>query len=284
MTKKNGLGRGLSSLLQESVDSSGASVHELSVLDIEPNPKQPRRNFDQDALKTLADSISEVGVLSPILVREKENGLYEIIAGERRWRASKLAGKKKIPAIVKNYETKEVMEIALIENLQREDLNPFEEAMGYQTLKEQFGLTQEEIAQRVSKSRSTVANILRILNLPDFVLKEIKNGKVSVGHAKALSSLESDETRKLLLYEIVKNEISVREAEELAKKLSQKKRTVLIKKNLKKDPNLIEVEERLSGRFGTKVQIKSGKIKSKIEIEYYSNDDLERIIEKLTAF
>ena len=281
MTKKGGLGRGLSSLLEEKVETGTGKVHELSVLDIEPNPKQPRKNFDQEALRTLADSISEVGVLSPILVRQKENGLYEIIAGERRWRASKLAGKKKIPAIVKNYETREVMEIALIENLQREDLNPLEEAMGYQTLKDQFGFTQEEIAKRVSKSRSTVANILRILNLPDFVLKEIKNGKVSLGHAKAISSLESDETKKLLLYEIVKNEISVREAEELAKKLSEKKRTTLIKKTLKKDPNVIEVENQLSQRFGTKVQIKSGKIKSKIEIEYYSNDDLQRIIDKL---
>ncbi|MBQ7792467.1 MAG: ParB/RepB/Spo0J family partition protein, partial [Clostridia bacterium] len=161
MTKKGGLGRGLSSLIEETLETGTGKVYELSVLDIEPNPKQPRKNFDQEALRTLADSISEVGVLSPILVREKENGLYEIIAGERRWRASKLAGKKKIPAIVKNYEAKEVMEIALIENLQREDLNPLEEAMGYQTLKEQFGFTQEEIAKRVSKSRSTVANILR---------------------------------------------------------------------------------------------------------------------------
>ena len=281
MTKKSGLGRGLSSLLEETLETGTGKVHELSVLDIEPNPKQPRKNFDQEALRTLADSISEVGVLSPILVRQKENGLYEIIAGERRWRASKLAGKRKIPAIVKNYETKEVMEIALIENLQREDLNPFEEAMGYQTLKEQFGFTQEEIAKRVSKSRSTVANIMRILNLPDFVVKEIKNGKVSVGHAKALSSLESDEMKKLLLYEIVKNEISVREAEELAKKLSEKKRPNMIRKTLKKDPNLIEVETQLTNKFGTKVQIKSGKIKSKIEIEYYSQDDLKRIVDKL---
>ncbi|MBQ7950778.1 MAG: ParB/RepB/Spo0J family partition protein [Clostridia bacterium] len=281
MTKKSGLGRGLSSLLEETLETGTGKVHELSVLDIEPNPKQPRKNFDQEALRTLADSISEVGVLSPILVRQKENGLYEIIAGERRWRASKLAGKKKIPAIVKKYETKEVMEIALIENLQREDLNPFEEAMGYQTLKEQFGFTQEEIAKRVSKSRSTVANIMRILNLPDFVVKEIKNGKVSVGHAKALSSLESDEMKKLLLYEIVKNEISVREAEELAKKLSEKKRPNMIRKTLKKDPNLIEVETQLTNKFGTKVQIKSGKIKSKIEIEYYSQDDLKRIVDKL---
>ena len=279
MTKKGGLGRGLSSLLEEKIDTGSGKVHELSIMDIEPNPTQPRKDFSEEALSALADSISEVGVLSPILVRKKDNGLYEIIAGERRWRASKLAGKKKIPAIVKDYETKEVMEIALIENLQREDLNPLEEAMGYQTLKEQFGLTQEEIAKRVSKSRSTVANILRILNLPDFVLKEIKAGKVSLGHAKALSALESDEAKKLLLYEIVKNEISVRDAEELAKKLSEKKRTNLIKKTLKKDPNLIEVETQLTQKFGTKVQIKSGKIKSKIEIEYYTQDDLKRIID-----
>lgn len=281
MTKKNGLGRGLSSLLQETLDTDSNRVYELSVFDIEPNPSQPRKNFSDDALKTLADSIAEVGVLSPILVRQKENGLYEIIAGERRWRASKLAGKKKIPAMIKDYETREMMEVALIENLQREDLNPLEEAMGYQTLKDQFGFTQEDIAKRVSKSRSTVANILRILNLPDFVLKEIKSGKVSLGHAKALSSLESNEAKKLLLYEIVKNEISVREAEQLAKKLSQKKRTNLMKKTLKKDPNLLAVEDRLTTHLGTKVQIKSGKIKSKIEIEYYSQEDLQRILDQL---
>ena len=136
MTKKGGLGRGLSSLLEEKVEIGSGRVHEISVIDIEPNPDQPRKDFSEEGLQALADSIAEVGVLSPILVRKKENGLYEIIAGERRWRASKLAGKKKIPAIVKDYETREVMEIALIENLQREDLNPLEEAMGYQTLKE----------------------------------------------------------------------------------------------------------------------------------------------------
>ena len=281
MTKKNGLGRGLDSLLQENISDNDNKIYEINICDIEPNPNQPRRNFDGEALKKLSESISEVGVLSPILLVKKDNGLYEIVAGERRWRASKLAGKKKIPAIVKKYEEKEVMEIALIENLQREDLNPYEEALGYQSLKNNFDLTQDEIAKRVSKSRSTIANVMRILTLPDFVIDEIKKGNVSLGHAKALLSLESNELKKLLLYKIVKEKISVREAEEAAKKLSQKKRSNLIKKNFSKDPYVINIEKNLSEKLGSKVHIKSGKIKSKIEIEYYSQKDLEKIIDIL---
>lgn len=281
MTKKNGLGRGLDSLLQENVSDNDNKIYEINICDIEPNPNQPRRNFDGEALKKLSESISEVGVLSPILLVKKDNGLYEIVAGERRWRASKLAGKKKIPAIVKKYEEKEVMEIALIENLQREDLNPYEEALGYQSLKNNFDLTQDEIAKRVSKSRSTIANVMRILTLPDFVIDEIKKGNVSLGHAKALLSLESNELKKLLLYKIVNEKISVREAEEAAKKLSQKKRSNLIKKNFSKDPYVINIEKNLSEKLGSKVHIKSGKIKSKIEIEYYSQKDLEKIIDIL---
>ena len=281
MTKKNGLGRGLDSLLQENISDNDNKIYEINICDIEPNPNQPRRNFDGEALKKLSESISEVGVLSHILLVKKDNGLYEIVAGERRWRASKLAGKKKIPAIVKKYEEKEVMEIALIENLQREDLNPYEEALGYQSLKNNFDLTQDEIAKRVSKSRSTIANVMRILTLPDFVIDEIKKGNVSLGHAKALLSLESNELKKLLLYKIVNEKISVREAEEAAKKLSQKKRSNLIKKNFSKDPYVINIEKNLSEKLGSKVHIKSGKIKSKIEIEYYSQKDLEKIIDIL---
>ena len=282
MLKKNGLGRGLDSLLSENVSDDSNQIYEINIFDIEPNPDQPRKNFDEAALKKLADSISEVGVLSPILISKKENGLYEIIAGERRWRASKMAGKKKIPAIVKKYEKKEIMEIALIENLQRENLNPYEEAIGYRMLRDNFDLTQDEIAKRVSKSRSSVANVLRILTLPDFVIEEIKKSNVSLGHAKTLMGLETDELKKLLLYKIVNDKISVREAEEMAKRLSQKKRTTLIKKNFKKDPYDIDIEKNLSEKFGSKVFIKSGKIKSKIEIEYYSDKDLEKIIKILS--
>lgn len=282
MIKKNGLGRGLDSLLSENVSNDDNKVYEINICDIEPNPDQPRKNFDEAQLRKLADSINEVGVLSPILISKKENGLYEIVAGERRWRASKLAGKKKIPAIVKKYEKKKIMEIALIENLQRENLNPYEEAIGYRVLRDNFDLTQEEIAKRISKSRSTVANVLRILTLPDFVIDEIKKNNVSLGHAKTLMSLETDELKKLLLYKIVNEKISVREAEETAKRLSQKKRTTLIKKNFKKDPYFIDVEKNLSEKFGSKVHIKTGKIKSKIEIEYYSEKDLEKIINILS--
>ena len=282
MIKKNGLGRGLDSLLSENVFQEDNKVYELNIYDIEPNPDQPRKNFDEAQLKKLADSINEVGVLSPILVSKKDNGLYEIVAGERRWRASKIAGKKKIPAIVKKYEKKEIMEIALIENLQRENLNPYEEAIGYRVLRDNFDLTQEEIAKRVSKSRSTVANVLRILTLPDFVIEEIKKNTVSLGHAKTLMSLETDELKKILLHKIINDKISVREAEETAKRLSQKKRSTLIKKNFKRDPYYIDIEKNLSEKFGSKVFIKSGKIKSKIEIEYYSEKDLEKIVNILS--
>lgn len=282
MPKKSGLGgKGVDALFAVNINEDDEQIHELNIYDIEPNKDQPRRNFDETALKKLADSISEVGVISPILVTKKENGLYEIVAGERRWRASKIAGKKKIPAIVKKYEKKEIMEIALVENLQREDLNPYEEALGYQSLKDNFDLTQEEIAKRVSKSRSTVANVMRILTLPSFVTDEIKKGNVTLGHAKALMSLETDEMKKILLYDIINKQLSVREAEEEAKRLSQKKRTTLIKKNIKRDPQYMEIEQSLTQKFGTKVHIKSGKIKSKIEIEYYTEKDLQNIIDKL---
>lgn len=282
MPKKSGLGgKGVDALFAVNITEDDEQIHELNIYDIEPNKDQPRRNFDEAALKKLAESISEVGVISPILVTKKDNGLYEIVAGERRWRASKIAGKKKIPAIIKKYEKKEIMEIALIENLQREDLNPYEEAMGYQSLKDNFDLTQEEIAKRVSKSRSTVANVLRILTLPKFVTDEIKKGSLSLGHSKALLSLETDELKKILLYDIINKQLSVREAEEEAKRLSQKKRTTLIKKNIKRDPQYMEIEQGLTQKFGTKVHIKTGKIKSKIEIEYYTEKDLQSIIDKL---
>lgn len=283
MPKKSGLGgKGVDALFSSvNLNDDDNRVYELNVYDIEPNRNQPRRNFDETSLKKLAESIGEVGVVSPILVTKKDNGMYEIVAGERRWRASKIAGKKKIPAIVKKYEKKEIMEVALIENLQREDLNPYEEALGYQSLKDNFDLTQEEIAKRVSKSRSGIANVMRILTLPKFVTDEIKKGKVGLGHAKALLSLETDEMKKILLYDIINKQLSVREAEEEAKRLSQKKRTSLIKKNLKKDPQFIEIEQNLTEKFGTKVHIKSGKIKSKIEIEYYTDKDFQNIIDKL---
>lgn len=283
MPKKSGLGgKGVDALFSSvNLNDDDNRVYELNVYDIEPNHDQPRRNFDETSLKKLAESIGEVGVVSPILVTKKDNGMYEIVAGERRWRASKIAGKKKIPAIVKKYEKKEIMEVALIENLQREDLNPYEEALGYQSLKDNFDLTQEEIAKRVSKSRSGIANVMRILTLPKFVTDEIKKGKVGLGHAKALLSLETDEMKKILLYDIINKQLSVREAEEEAKRLSQKKRTSLIKKNLKKDPQFIEIEQNLTEKFGTKVHIKSGKIKSKIEIEYYTDKDFQNIIDKL---
>ena len=285
MPKKSGLGgKGVDALFSSvNLNDDDNRVYELNVYDIEPNRDQPRRNFDETSLKKLAESIGEVGVVSPILVTKKDNGMYEIVAGERRWRASKIAGKKKIPAIVKKYEKKEIMEVALIENLQREDLNPYEEALGYQSLKDNFDLTQEEIAKRVSKSRSGIANVMRILTLPKFVTDEIKKGKVGLGHAKALLSLETDEMKKILLYDIINKQLSVREAEEEAKRLSQKKRTSLIKKNLKKDPQFIEIEQNLTEKFGTKVHIKSGKIKSKIEIEYYSEAELERIVEMIES-
>lgn len=280
-TKKKGLGKGLGALLTDENSSiESDSITELKIVDIEPNREQPRKSFDEESLIELADSIKQNGVITPILVSEAPNGYYSIIAGERRWRASKLAGLKTIPAIIKKYDDEKLFEISLIENLQRQDLNPVEEAFGYLKLTQEYGLTQEDVAEKVSKSRSSVANALRILNLAEKSLKALEEGQISVGHAKVLLSVADKEIQDKLCEMVIENNLSVRDLEAEIKKLQK-----LPKKEVKTDLNVKiafeNAEKEISGIFGTKVKISNKNNKGKIQIEYYSADDLERILKIL---
>lgn len=277
---RRGLGKGLASLIpdEKKLSPSGETiVCELNLVDVEPNKNQPRKHFDEDKLEALSTSIKEMGVILPIIVVKQENGMYRIIAGERRWRAAKKAGLKKIPAIIKDYESKEAAEVAMIENLQREDLNPIEEAEGFKFLIDSFSLTQEEISKRVGKSRTAIANSMRLLSLPDGVIQLIVSGALSSGHARALITLQSDEQKLEIANRIIKEGLNVRQVEALVKHISEQPK----QKKTKEDPVLIEIQHiasDLSQKLSTKVQIKHGTKRGKIEIEYYGNDDLERIL------
>lgn len=223
MAKKNSLGRGLDSLFSENNEPSGSTVSVLRVSDIEPNPKQPRKKFDDAALAELSDSIARHGLLQPIAVRETDTGYYQIIAGERRWRAAKLAGMTEMPAIIYEMDDKKAAELALIENLQREDLNPVEEAVAFRALIDQYGLTQEDAAQQVGKSRSAVANTLRLLDLPEQILEKVSDGTLSAGHARALLSLRDTEDVFSLAERIAARSLTVRQAEAEAKALNEER-------------------------------------------------------------
>ncbi len=292
---KKGLGRGLGAFFDDVPVASPVDVEKaqlqvegqsgvthLKIRDIEPNPDQPRKTFDKAALEALASSIKEHGVIQPILVKPEKGGIYIIIAGERRWRAAKLAGLKEIPCLIGEYTEKEIMEVALIENLQREDLNPIEESEGYKKLMDTFALTQEEVSQRVGKSRSAVANALRLNQLSDTIKKMVVDGKISAGHARAILSLEKESDRLILAEKIEKDGLSVRQAEAAAAVIAQNRGT---KKSKTVDKNLEayfkNLADTLSHKLETKVSIKHGKKRGKIEIEYYSNDDLENILRKL---
>lgn len=283
---KKGLGKGLGVLLPVTETSapttqiSEDAIVELKLIDIEPNTEQPRKQFDSEHLEELASSIQEHGVITPILVHKSDNGYYKIIAGERRWRASKLAGKKTIPAIIKDYDRMKVYEVALIENLQRQDLNPVEEALGYKRLMEEFSLTQEQIAQKLSKSRSGIANSLRLLNLEKEVLFLLENGEITTGHAKILAGLDDKENQVKLALMVAESKMSVRELENLIKKSQPKKQTPK-----KEDINIKlafeSLEKRIGDIFSTNVKIVNNKGKGKITIDYYSGEDLERITKLL---
>ena len=250
-------------------------VSELKIIDVEPNPDQPRKEFDEEKLQALSSSIKELGVILPIIVTKKNNR-YQIIAGERRWRAARKAGLKTIPAIVKDYEDKEAAEVALIENLQRENLNAIEEAKGYKSLIDGFSMTQEEISKRVGKSRSAITNSLRILNLPDDIIKYLISGEITPGHARALLSLSSDKDKKELVQRIIKEGLNVRQVEALVKNYGTKSKPK--KKNNAVSVEIEAIQDKLSKSLSTKVSIKHGEKKGKIEIEYYGNDDLDRIL------
>lgn len=280
MGVKRGLGKGLDALFDShnGTEEERKDFVQLKTSIIEPNRDQPRKDFDEEQLQALSDSIIEHGMIQPIIVTPSNGGFYRIIAGERRWRAAKMAGIKNIPAIVRVCEKKEEAEIAMIENLQREDLNACEEAEGYLYLIESFGMTQEQVGQRIGKSRSAVANSVRLLSLPQNILSMIREGLISGGHARALLSLESEKEQQELAERIINESISVREVE---KTVSTKKKKQKQKIETNKLPEILELERIISSNLQTKVRITTGVKKGKIEIEFYGNEDLCRILEML---
>ena len=299
MAVKKGLGKGLDSLIADKVSTKQVTKTEsqvklksehaadavmMDITKVEPNREQPRQKFDEDALLELAESIKQFGVLQPLLVQEKDD-YYEIIAGERRWRAAKLAGIKKIPVIIKKLTAQEIMEISLIENIQREDLNPIEEAMAYKRLLTEFNLKQDEVAERVSKSRTAVTNAMRLLKLNDKVQQMVIDEMLTTGHARALLGIDDQEKQYVLAQKIFDEKLSVRDTEKLVKSIqNEKKNRTNVRKEI--DPKLEaiyhDLEEQMKGILGTKVSINhKDEEKGKVEIEYYSQDELDRIIDLL---
>lgn len=278
MNNKKGLGRGLQALIPEYDDNNLQGVESIKVADIEPNQYQPRKHFNEESLEELAGSIKEHGIIQPIVVRKMNKG-YQIVAGERRWRAAKIAGLTEIPAIIKDFDERQVMEIALIENLQREDLDPIDEAKAYKSLMEQFNLTQEDVSKKVGKSRSAIANSIRLLNLDDRVQEMVSSGKITMGHAKVILSLQNKEKQFIAANRIIEKNLNVRETEKLVKNMSEEKIRSL-KIPAKTNIYLKEIEDNLCSFLGTKVKIlQNSKNKGRIQIEYYGEDDLERLLE-----
>ena len=278
MTKKTGLGKGLDALLlnnvvEEEKVQDGEKVQKLKLIDVEPNRDQPRRIFDEDSLNELAESIKKYGVIQPIIVSKKDD-YYQIVAGERRWRASKIAGVTEIPAIVRENDEQKNREIALIENIQREDLNPIEKARGLKLLMDQYNLTQAQVAEIIGKGRSTVTNTLRILNLDPRVIDLALQGKLTEGHCKALLGFDNPDKQYDMALYMIESGDSVREAEK-----KTKSRKAMPKKNEKYEPIYRDIESSFQSFFGTKVKLNAGQRKGKIIIEYASNDDLERILD-----
>ncbi|MEX2416671.1 MAG: ParB/RepB/Spo0J family partition protein [Paenibacillaceae bacterium] len=281
MNSNKRLGKGLDALIPSLHINDDDKIVEIPLSQLRANPYQPRKSFDEHSIEELAASIKEHGVITPIIVREVLKG-YEIIAGERRWRASLIAKQATVPAVVRKLSDQQVMEIALIENLQREDLNSMEIALAYQGLIDTFSLTQEELSFKVGKSRPHIANFLRLLQLPEEVKEYVSRGTLTMGHAKAIVGLKDVKMIKEISLAAIKNEWSVRELEEQIQKIEQPTK---IKKQtkVKRDPYIHQVEESLREYYGTKVSIKNVKNKGKIELLYYSKDDLERLLELLQS-
>ena len=295
MARKGGLGKGLDSLIPETIKTSQPEKERIvekvvekivekpvelkvKISKVGPNKEQPRKQFDEDALVELSDSIRQFGIIQPLIVQEK-NGFYEIIAGERRWRAAKLAGLKEVPVIVKKYTDIEVVEISLIENIQRESLNPIEEAVAYKRLLEEFHLKQDEVAERVSKSRTTVTNSMRLLKLDERVQQMVIDDMLTTGHARALLGIEDPERQATTAARVFDEKLSVREVEKIVKDI-QKGKTEKKKETVVQDFIYTDLEEKMKAVIGSKVSInQKPKGNGKIEIEYYSKDDLERIID-----
>lgn len=280
MAKKSALGKGLGALMLENTTEDMVATNTLPISEITPNKDQPRKTFDETALEELAESIKQHGVLQPLLVRPLPNGGYQLVAGERRWRASRKAGLREVPVVVKELTDTETMEIAIIENLQREDLNPIEEAEGLQALIDKCGFTQEEIASSVGKSRPAIANSLRLLRLPKEVRELTRDGKISAGHARALISLDNDALIIEAAENVIKNKLTVRDVERLAK-IQDKDKAISQKRYKRRDSFYDEVELTLSEVLGRKVKVYNGKGKGTLEIEFYSQEDLKNIANKL---
>lgn len=294
MAKSRGLGKGLDSLIpvgstegktKIGINSAPATEEKpdkmVKITMVEPNRDQPRHKFDEAALNELADSIKQYGIISPIIVQDRKDH-YEIIAGERRWRAAKIAGLKEIPVIIKNFTEQEIVEISLIENIQRENLNPIEEALAYKRLLTEFNLKQEEVAERVSKSRTAVTNSMRLLKLADEVQQMIIDEKITTGHARALITIEDTEKQIEIAKKVVDEKLSVRDIEKLVKDLNKPKKEKKAAKQIKNEFIYQDIEEKLKQSFGTKVSVTAKEDGSgKIEIDFYSSDDLDRILDLL---
>lgn len=281
MASNKGLGKGLGALLGDFDEpvSANSPYRSLPIYKIEPNPDQPRRDFDEEELQDLSDSIRVHGVIQPLTVRETATGYYQIIAGERRWRASRMAGLTEIPVVIVEADDKKAMELALIENLQRQDLNPVEEALGYQSLMDNYGMTQEEAACRVGKSRPAVANALRLLNLTPAVLEKVRNGELTAGHARAVLTLKNDRQQQQAAQKIIALGLSVRQAELLCKNMTRvpapaKPVTLTV-------DYVAECEKSLSKHLGRGVKIINGKRKGKFELEFYGQEDLQNLLDAL---
>lgn len=277
--KRSGLGKGFSEIfVDNSVEdiSGGASPIKVKLTDIEPNRDQPRKQFDEEALAELSDSILKHGVLQPLLVRPMPDGGYQLVAGERRWRASRMAGLTEVPVVIRSLTDSQVAELALVENLQRENLNPIEEASGYKELSEKFGYTQEEISEIVGKSRSAVANALRLLALPKEVVEYVSSGELSTGHAKAILAVEGDDGKITLARLVIQNGLSVRETEKLSR--ATLKEPPKGKKTKKRNPYYDEAELALSDVLGRKVSITKSSKKGSLQIEFFDDDDLKKLL------
>lgn len=274
---KKGLGKGLGALIESEDSSDKRGILEIKINDIEPNINQPRKKFDDDKLLQLSESIREHGIVQPIIVK-KVNDSYKIVAGERRWRAARLAGLTSVPTVVKEISDKQLMEIALIENIQREDLNPIEEAEAFERLLREYDMTQDELSKAVGKSRSVIANSLRLMSLDEKVKEFVINGELSNGHARALIAIENKDLQVKAAEEIISKSLNVRQTEALVKSIHVEKK---VPKVSVKDENFIEIEEKLKSIFGTKVELQNNNKKGKIMIEYYSMEELDRILEMI---
>jgi len=282
LASNKGLGRGLGALLGDFSEEpiyEKSAYQQLPIYKVEPNPDQPRQDFDEEELQTLADSIAVHGIIQPLTVRELPSGYYQIIAGERRWRAARLAGLSDVPVVVIEADDKKAMELALIENLQRQDLNPVEEALGYQTLINEYGLTQEEAAQQVGKSRPAVANALRLLGLCPEVLELLRSGTLSAGHARAILTLKSEKKQQEAAKKIIALALSVRQAETLCKNMNKEPEQK--KEEIFAVDYVAECEKQLSKHLGRGVKIVNGKRKGRFELEFYGQEDLQTLLEAL---